>query len=132
MKQAFIFVILFRSIYCFGQVNTPPEVRAILKNKVEVELDSQATFPGGEKVLFSYLHHKFKKENCMPEKNTKLYFRCSMNTEGKIYKVYIINKNISKKIKNCSCGILLNMPKWRPAYYMGNKIKYEFIIPLFF
>lgn len=97
-------------------------------------VEEEASFKGGTIVDFC----KWVGENIKyPQKaidldlQGKITVKFIVNTEGKPENISVI-KGIDELLDNEVCKVIASSPKWRPARQQGNKVKQQFVVPIYF
>lgn len=94
-------------------------------------IEVQPEFPGGNKILFTFISKNFKYTDEMKEKELK----------GRVVASFVVEKDGSlsdiKVIRSIGYGtedevlrILKSMPKWIPGEQNGKKVRCSYVIPI--
>ncbi len=95
---------------------------------VSINPEKEATFPGGQAALLSYL--KFHAIDKIPEGTFKGYaftaVQFTVDEEGRIIDAQIFWPSEDEKVDKLLLETICNMPNWKPAEYAnGRKVKQD-------
>ena len=112
MKNLFVFILLFLSVYCFGQ--TEPN-----SSEVILVSDPMPIFPGGDKAFY-----KFVDENlCYPDIGCiegKVIVCFVVEADGYLSNIKVV-RGLHPLLDVEAMKVIRKMPNWSPACWWGDK-----------
>ena len=96
-------------------------------------VEDQPEFPGGMAKMMKYLARKTQYPQLALEMNIqgKVYVSFIVEKDGAISNVYII-RGSHKSLDKEAIRVVKNMPKWKPGFQKGKKVKVKYTIPINF
>lgn len=129
----------FRNLnnFCFPKTNYNTENKNLphsgIKQFPVLHLDSEPEFPGGEKGRMKYLRDNVTypiSANALDIQGT-VYVSFRVEIDGSISNIKIL-QGIGGGCDEEAIRIIKNMPRWKPAFYKGDELEVQLVMPLKF
>lgn len=94
--------------------------------------DTAPQFPGGQAALMEFIQREVALPRIpdsipLPQ---KMYFEFIVDTSGQIDSLKIKRSSGYKPLDQAYYDVLLKMPNWKPAMYLGKKVSVKIQIPI--
>lgn len=119
-----------KTIYNTENKNLP---HSDIKQFPVMHLDSEPEFPGGEKSRIKYLRANVSypiSANALEIQGT-VYVSFMIEIDGSISNIKVL-QGIGGGCDEEAIRIIKNMPRWKPAFYKGNEVEVQLVMPLKF
>jgi protein TonB len=112
---------------------TPASVASEKDESVKLQVDKQATFPGGNQNINSFIRENivYPKEAIEQEIQGSVMVSFVINAEGDIEDVKI-SKSAGSILDQAAISVIKKMPKWEPAMYQNKAVKTMYTLPVNF
>ena len=97
-------------------------------------VQKQASFPGGNKKLFDFLHDNLQYPQIARENNVqgRVYVQFVVNRDGSIQDIVLAKSADDNSLDQEALRVVKKMPKWIPAEQNDKPCRSRFILPILF